>query len=53
LQWLTFDYLSLDLGGNRFIGRASATSVLTMIGIIVILSPVLRQTWKDQKARRI
>ena len=53
LQWLTYDFLMMDQGGNRFIGRASATSILTMIGIIIILIPVLRKTWKDQKERKI
>ena len=53
LQWLTYDFLMLDQGGNRFIGRASATSILTMIGIVIILIPVLRKTWKDQKERKI
>jgi multiple sugar transport system permease protein len=43
----------MDQGGNRFIGRASATSILTMIGIVIILIPVLRKTWKDQKEKKI
>ena len=53
LQWLTYDFLMMDQGGNRFIGRASATSILTMIGIVIILIPVLRKTWKDQKEKKI
>ena len=53
LQWLTYDFLMMDLAGNRFIGRASATSILTMIGIVIILFPILRKTWKDQKEKRI
>ena len=53
LQWLTYDFLMMDQGGNRFIGRASATSILTMIGIVIIFIPVLRKIWKDQKERKI
>ena len=31
LQWMTYDFLRIDDSGTRSIGRASATSVLTMI----------------------
>ena len=50
LQWLTYDFLQPDDAGNRAIGRASASSMLTMIGIVIILVPVLRRTWRDHKA---
>jgi len=50
LQWLTYDYLQPNDSGNRAIGRASASSMLTMIGILIILVPVLRRTWRAQKA---
>jgi len=43
LQWLTFDFWS--------IGRASASAVLTMIGIAVLLIAPLRNTWKEQTQR--
>jgi multiple sugar transport system permease protein len=32
LQWLTFNFLTPDEAGNRSIGRASASSILIMIG---------------------
>ena len=47
LQWLTYDYLTPDDAGNRSISRASASSMLTMIGIVFILMLPLRQTWRD------
>ena len=53
LQWMTYDFLRIDDSGTRSIGRASATSVLTMIGIIIILIPVLRRTFKEQKEKRL
>jgi multiple sugar transport system permease protein len=49
LQWLTFDFLRPDDSGNRSISRASASAMLTMIGIVVILIPLLRRTWRDHK----
>jgi len=52
LQWMTYDYLRLDGAGNRYIGRASATSILTMIGIVIILIPIVKKTFKDQKERQ-
>ena len=52
LQWMTYDYLRLDDAGNRYIGRASATSILTMIGIVIILIPIVKKTFKDQKERQ-
>ena len=47
LQWLTYDFLMPDDSGNRSISRASASAMLTMIGIIVLLIPPLRRTWQD------
>ena len=49
LQWLTYDFLTPDEAGNRSISRASASAMLTMIGIAVLLVPLLRQTWRDHK----
>lgn len=51
LQWLTYDFLVPDESGNRSISRASASSMLTMIGIVIILIPLLRKTWNDHRAR--
>ena len=53
LQWLTYDFLTSDLMGNRSIGRASASSMLTMIGIVLLLIPVLRGVWIDYKGKRL
>lgn len=49
LQWLTYDLLTPDDAGNRAISRASASAMLTMIGIVIILIPPLRRTWRDHK----
>lgn len=47
LQWMTFDLLRPDDSGNRAIARASASAMLTMVGIVLLLIPVLRRTWRD------
>ncbi|QXT39414.1 carbohydrate ABC transporter permease [Gymnodinialimonas ceratoperidinii] len=49
LQYLTFDFLRPDDAGNRAFSRASASSMLTMLGIVVLLIPLLRRTWRDHK----
>ena len=49
LQWLTYDFLEPDDTGNRAISSASASSMLTMVGIIILLAPVLKRTLRDQK----
>ncbi len=49
LQWLTYDLLTPDDSGNRSISRASASAMLTMIGIVILLIPLLRRTWADHK----
>jgi len=44
LSWAIFN----DLGGEtRQLSSAAATSVLTIIGIAILLSPVLVRTWRD------
>jgi ABC-type sugar transport system permease subunit len=44
LSWAIFN----DLGGEtRQMSSAAATSVLTIIGIAILLSPVLVRTWRD------
>ena len=41
-----------DLGGEtRQLSAASATSVLTLIGVAILLSPVLVRTWRDFKGK--
>ncbi|MDV7143404.1 sugar ABC transporter permease [Tropicimonas sp. TH_r6] len=49
LQWLTYDFLQPDQSGNRSISRASASAMLTMIGIAIILVPLLKRTWRDHR----
>ena len=49
LQWLTFDFMTPDDAGNRAMSRASASSMLTMIGIVILLILPLRRTWRDHK----
>ena len=53
LQWLTYDLLSPDDSGNRSISRASASAMLTMVGIVLLLAPLLRRTWQDFTKGRI
>lgn len=52
LQWLTYDFLQPDDTGNRAISRASASAMLTMVGIVILLIPLLRKTWRDHKGIR-
>jgi len=49
LQWLTFDLLQPDDSGNRAISRASASAMLTMVGIVLLLIPVLSRTRRDYR----
>ena len=51
LQWLTYDLMTPDDAGNRAISRASASAMLTMIGIILLLVPLLRRTWRDHRGQ--
>ncbi|MBD9650106.1 sugar ABC transporter permease [Ensifer sp. ENS09] len=52
LQWLTYNYLIPDNSGNRSISRASASSMLTMLGIVILLLPLLRRTWREHRSKR-
>jgi len=48
LSWIIFN----DLGGEtRQLSSASANSVLTILGVSVLLSPVLVRTWRDFKRK--
>ena len=49
LQYIGYDYLQPDDAGNRAISRAAAASMLTMVGIVILLIAPLRRTWKDQR----
>ena len=45
LSWLVFN----DLVGqdSQLFGSAAATSVITIVGVLILLTPVLRRTWRD------
>ena len=48
LSWIIFN----DLSGETWqLSAASATSVLTIIGVAILLSPVLVRTWRDFKGK--
>ena len=47
-----FHFLMPEGSAGRSIGRASASSMLTMIGIVVLLIPLLRRTWRDHRRLR-
>ncbi len=45
-------FILSDLGGEtRQLSSAAATSVLTIIGVAILLSPVLVRTWRDFRGR--
>jgi ABC-type sugar transport system permease subunit len=48
LSWIIFN----DLGGEtRQLSAASASSVLTILGVAILLTPVLIRTWRDFNAK--
>ena len=49
LQWLTFDLLTPNSSGTRAIGRASASSMLTMLGIVLLLTPPMLRSWRERR----
>jgi multiple sugar transport system permease protein len=51
LQWLTYEFLLPDGTGSRAISRASASAMLTMIGIALLLFFPLRRVWREHKGR--
>jgi multiple sugar transport system permease protein len=52
LQYLTYDFLTPDGTGTRAVNRASASSMLTMIGIVILLIPLLRHTYRQHRGTR-
>lgn len=52
LQWLTYDFLQPDDAGNRAISRASASAMLTMVGIVILLIAPVRRAWREHKGVR-
>ena len=49
LQWLTFELLEPNGSGTRAIGRASASAMLTIAGVVVLLTPLIRRFWRDHQ----
>jgi ABC-type sugar transport system permease subunit len=45
LSWLVYN--DLRSGDSPLFGSAAATSLLTIVGIIILLTPVLVRTWRD------
>lgn len=52
LQYLTYSFLTPDETGNRAVSRAAASSMLTMIGIVILLIPLLMHTWRAHRVSR-
>jgi multiple sugar transport system permease protein len=52
LQYLTYDFLTPDGTGTRAVNRASASSMLTLVGIVILLIPLLRNTWRQHRGTR-
>lgn len=49
LSWMIYN----DLGGEtRQLSSASTTSVLTVLGVAILLTPVLVRTWQDFKGKK-
>ena len=49
LSWFIFNDLS---GETRQLSAAAASSVLTIIGVSILLFPVLIRTWKDFREKK-
>ena len=45
LSWLVFN--DLRSSDAPLFGSAAATSMLTIIGVVILLTPVLMRTWRD------
>ncbi|MDG4649672.1 sugar ABC transporter permease [Roseibacterium sp. SDUM158017] len=45
LSWIIFN--DLREAGNPLYGSAGATSMLTIVGVAILLAPVLIRTWRD------
>jgi len=49
LSWIIFN----DLGGEtRQLSAAATTSVMTILGVAILLSPVLLRAWRDFKEKK-
>ena len=49
LSWFIFNDLS---GETRQLSAAAASSVLTIVGVSILLFPVLLRTWKDFREKK-
>jgi multiple sugar transport system permease protein len=49
LSWLIFN--DLRSSDSPLFGSAAATSMLTIVGVVILLTPVLMRTWRDFKRR--
>jgi ABC-type sugar transport system permease subunit len=45
LSWLVYN--DLRSGDSPLFGSAAATSLLTIVGVVILLTPVLIRTWRD------
>ena len=45
LSWLIYN--DLRSGDTPLFGSAAATSMLTIIGVVILLTPVLIRTWRE------
>lgn len=50
LSWVIYNDLQ---GSTQRFGSAGATSVLTIIGVVILLMPVLIRTWRDFNRKRV
>ena len=51
LSWLVYnDLVSQD--AQQF-GSAAATSVITIVGVLILLAPVLRRTWREFNSKAV
>lgn len=50
LSWLIFN--DLQGRGVQLFGSAASTSVMTIIGVAILLTPVLRNVWRDFSRKR-
>lgn len=48
LSWIIYNDLN---GEKQLFGSAGATSVMTIIGVVILLSPVLLKTWREHKQK--
>lgn len=45
LSWIIYN--DLRESGNPLYGSAGATSIMTIVGVVILLTPVLLRTWRD------